>query len=338
MDSLMIKTQAVRFNKARGNLLAVAAFTAVNLLLIAFEMDLSFLFSAFVPQVLQVVANEFSVLFGLILGFAAMSVYVVCYLLSKRWRIFILIALILFSIDALLMLGFMFLTGYYGDFIFNVIFHGWILFYLITGTSAWAKLRHVTPDKFKAIQEEVAEVAQTEEINSALQVVTSTPTINDTMGTSNLSQGDDMYVIDDFTKSSIFAYFNPVEKFYLFEDIPHKKLESAKNSYASMISDDETIIYLYDDTVGGSANEGFILTTKRLYSKNFGTNGDAVYISNISEMHVPKFGLVSSHIIVKLATRSDMEIHVTKPKAKAEEIFSMLNKTVEMLKTQTKLA
>ena len=339
MDSTVIKAQAVKFNKARNNLLAVVAFTVINLFLIAFDFDLSFLFSAFVPQILQIIVHEFfSMSIGLIIGLAFTSVYLVCYALSKRWRVFILIALLLFLIDALIMLGAMFITGAYGEFIFNIAFHAWILFYLITGTVAWVKLGKVTADEFKEIQQEVVQTEQTEELNSALHTVASTSAISDTLPQDiDRLENSGMYVIDDYMKNSIFALYSQTEKLYLFEDIPHQKLENAKNSYASMIGDDETIIFLYDDTVRGSANEGFILTTKCLYSKNYGASGEAAYIPNINEICVPKFGIISSHIIVKLATRSDIEIHITRPKSQAEAVFNTLNQTVDLLKNQVRL-
>jgi len=331
MDSTMLKIQAVKFNKARNNLLLVVGFTLINLFLIAFDVNLNFLFSAFVPQLLQIIFHG-NVLIGLIIGLAATSVYLLCYALSKRWRVFILIALILFLADTLIMLGTMFITRMYGEFLFDILFHAWILFYLITGTAAWIKLRHVTPDELKAIQQEVAQAEQTEELNSALHTIAPT-SVGDA-----LPQGGGMYVIDDYIKNNIISSFSQIEKFYLFENIPHKKLENAKSSYASMMGDDETIIFLYDDTVRGSGNEGFILTARNLYSKNYGMNGNVAYIPNINEMNVPKFGLVSSHIIVKSATRSDIEIHITRPKAQAEAVFNMLNKTIDLLKTQARRA
>ena len=171
MNVTMVKTQAVKFNRARNNLLAVVAFTALNLLLITFEFNLNFLFSAFVPQILLIFLGGFSPAFGLIVGFAAVSIYVVCYALSKRWRVFILIAFILFAIDSLIMLGFMVITGYFAEFIFDIVFHAWVWFYLITGVIAWAKLSGVTADEFKALQEAVVEETQTEELNSALNVI-----------------------------------------------------------------------------------------------------------------------------------------------------------------------
>ncbi|MCL2592943.1 MAG: hypothetical protein FWD82_06215 [Defluviitaleaceae bacterium] len=334
MDSTTIQTQAIKFNRARKNLLAVVAFTLVNLFLISFEIELNFLFSAFVPQLLQIIFIDFSVSIALVVGLLSTSIYLLCYFLSKRWRPFMLIALIFFLIDALIMLGFMLLTGIYAEFLLNVVFHIWILFYLVTGTSAMIKLSKVTPENFKAAQQEMVQNMQAQELNSALNTV-SPIMVSDTLP-SNAEDLTTNYILDDYLKSSIRSFFNHAENFYLFEDIPYQKLENAKNSYAQTMSSEESVIFLYDDTIKGSANEGFLLTTKYLYSKNFGMQGNAAYIQNINDMVVPKFGRVSTHITLKLATRSDIEIHVTKPKAKAEAVFNMLNKTIVLLRSQAR--
>jgi len=57
---------------------------------------------------------------------------------------------------------------------------------------------------------------------------------------------------------------------YLFENIPPKKLNNAIKAYASSLGGDETVIMLYDGTILGSAKEGFVLTSKRLYSNAIG--------------------------------------------------------------------
>jgi len=120
---------------------------------------------------LLVFIEEISITAGLIAGLLGTSVYLICYLFSKKWRAFILVALILFSLDALIMLGVMVLTGEYAEFLLNVLFHAWILFYLISGTVAWAKLIGVTPAALKEIQHEVSEDEQKEELNSAIDAI-----------------------------------------------------------------------------------------------------------------------------------------------------------------------
>jgi len=173
MDPMVIKSQAVRFNRARSNLLAVVAFTVINLIALTLDFNFSFLFSALVPQFVLIVLEEvLGGAVGLVLALGCTAVYLVCYLLSKRWRVFILVALILFALDALVLFGLLFLTGAFGDLLFNILFHGWVLFYLITGTVAWVKLRRVTPDEIAAIQQSVNTEAEAEELDKALDVIT----------------------------------------------------------------------------------------------------------------------------------------------------------------------
>ena len=171
MDTNMIKTQAVKFSKAQNNLLLMVIITTANLFLIAFEVNFGLLFSAFVPQALMVFLQEYIGIFGLLTALVCTFAYMVCYALSKKWRVFILVALVLFSLDALLMLGFILITGLFADFFINILFHAWIFYYLITGTSAWAKLRHLTAADLETVQQEVTQAAQAQELDAALNAL-----------------------------------------------------------------------------------------------------------------------------------------------------------------------
>lgn len=53
--------------------------------------------------------------------------------------------------------------------------------------------------------------------------------------------------------------------------VPAKKLNNAKSSYAPFACfgvDDEEILFLYNDTVFGSAKEGYLFTNHQIYLKN----------------------------------------------------------------------
>jgi len=171
MNSDNIKKQALNFNRSRNNLLAVIAFTLINLILLALDLDLQFLFSAFVPYMLFWLFYDISMTIGLGIAVAALSVYLLCYFLSKRYRVFIFIALILFLLDFLLLIGMMLLLGSFAEFIFDLLFHTWISFYLITGTIAWIKLRNTTPEQVEAIRLEAERAEQGTELDSALDVL-----------------------------------------------------------------------------------------------------------------------------------------------------------------------
>jgi len=153
-------------------LLAVVAFTVINLGLIVLEMEFHFLFSAIIPQVVQYVLYDFiGMMGGFAVALAITSIYLICYALSKRWRFFILVALILFAIDAAVLVLDMLLTGEYFEYLLYVVFHTWILFYLITGTIAWLQLRKLTPQQMTELQAEIKQAEETEEINSAIDTV-----------------------------------------------------------------------------------------------------------------------------------------------------------------------
>ncbi|MCL2361750.1 MAG: hypothetical protein FWC73_08065 [Defluviitaleaceae bacterium] len=151
---------------------------------------------------------------------------------------------------------------------------------------------------------------------------------------SNEDDGPGCYISDSIRGQIIESYrfMDSVDGFYMFEDIPFDKLEAARLSYAQELGGDETIIILYDDTVKKSGKDGFILTNKRLYSKNFAFDSQTVHIRNIRQLTVPKFGLISSHIIVSADTRGDIELHVTKSRNPAEIVYFVLDKTINLLK------
>jgi len=159
MDTEQIKKQSVIFKRSRGNLLLVVAFTVINLLLMAFGSDFYLLFSATIPSLVYGVAYEIGLgAVGLILALVMVAIYLVCYLLSKKYRVFILVAMILFAVDTgfFLVLFFNLLAYFEFMYIVELAFHAWILFYLITGTAAWAKLRKVTASEMEAAKEAVA--------------------------------------------------------------------------------------------------------------------------------------------------------------------------------------
>ena len=171
MNTQDIKTQAVKFTTARNNLLLLVAFTGINVILRATGSDFYFLFSAPIPILMWFFFYGFfhtlesAAMAALVPALGAVSVYVVLWALSKKYRVFILVALILFSIEAVVLLGIIVAANV--EFGFNVIieiaFVAWILYYLVVGTIAWAKLMNVKPEDIETAQAEVA----TETANAA---------------------------------------------------------------------------------------------------------------------------------------------------------------------------
>jgi len=127
-----------------------------------------------------------------------------------------------------------------------------------------------------------------------------------------------------------------ISKFFLFEEIPPEKLKNARRSYASLMGDDEAVIFLFDDTLFGSSKEGFLLTTNCLYSKNFAEKGSSVKIENISNITLDH-GKLSSNIVVQTTVGLKMEFQVTQAPGRDEKtaLIRVLNKTAELLKGQT---
>jgi FlaA1/EpsC-like NDP-sugar epimerase len=145
------------FNTSRGNLLAVIIFTSVNIFLTITNTDLYFLFSASIPMILLYFGAEFSELtwsysfsaFGIIAAFIAISFYGVCWFFSKKHRGWIVAALAFFTIDVLLMIWLLFPLDNGIDFslVITLAFYAWIMYYLITGTKAWYKLKKMPEEE-----------------------------------------------------------------------------------------------------------------------------------------------------------------------------------------------
>jgi hypothetical protein len=97
-----------------------------------------------------------------------------------------------------------------------------------------------------------------------------------------------MYINDELKHElkKAFAPVSRIKEVALFDAISPKKLKNATKSYAPQIGSDETIIALYDSTVFGSAKEGFLLTTKRLYSKDLLEKATEMSIEEIVDIFV----------------------------------------------------
>ncbi|MFT3773874.1 MAG: hypothetical protein QM820_51550 [Minicystis sp.] len=63
-------------------------------------------------------------------------------------------------------------------------------------------------------------------------------------------------------------FVGEVDGMYYLPSIPRKKLDNVRLTHADHLPDEEPIAVLYDDTVFGSAAEGFVLTPSRLCWKN----------------------------------------------------------------------
>ncbi len=160
---------------ARVNLAVVVFLTALNMILAICGSDTMFLFSATMPYAF--------VLFGITSPFMAAAViyitlavvlwilYLLCCLLSKVHYSFMVIALVLFGIDTLYMVVFYLSIGYFPGLV-DMVFHGLVLYYLITGVINSYRAKQLpasTPVSVNAASdgEEHSEIADTPILRAA---------------------------------------------------------------------------------------------------------------------------------------------------------------------------
>jgi len=122
-----------------------------------------------------------------------------------------------------------------------------------------------------------------------------------------------------------------INKFFLFERIPPQKLGNAKNSYARLISNNETVIFLFDDTLFGSSREGFLLTTKRIYYKNIAQTGSFADLSSIQNMTM-SHGAIQGKLSLHMPS-AVIELTITKANntQEREAMLRVLRQTIALL-------
>ncbi len=156
-----------KYNAARMNLLLVVFITLINVILGLTGSGTYFLFSAFFPYFLVITGmyscgrmpadwyegdkSEYlffdSSFLVMMVAFALiiLVLYFIFWLLSKKQKSgWLIAALVLFSIDSL---GFLFLGGLSVDSILDLLFHAWVIYYLISGIIAANKLKTLPPDE-----------------------------------------------------------------------------------------------------------------------------------------------------------------------------------------------
>lgn len=157
-----------RYNSARFNLLLVAGFTAINLIMLISNTFTYFLFSASIPYAMvdlamylcgkypsdyygeELAEVEFfpSSLFIIAIAVAVVIIglYVLCFLLAKRQRVgWLITALVLFTLDTV---GMFLYYGISADIIVDIIFHVWVLVILAMGIAAHFKLKSLPETQY----------------------------------------------------------------------------------------------------------------------------------------------------------------------------------------------
>ena len=143
----------LKYNRSRYNLLLVAIVSIVNLFSLVFSQSY-FLFSArlpalFVELALPTSENEIvessAFIVPIIIGIILTVPYLLCFFLSKKRPGWMIPALVFFSIDCLfiIFLALFDVTAV----IVDILFHAWVMFYLITGVIHGFKLKSLPEDE-----------------------------------------------------------------------------------------------------------------------------------------------------------------------------------------------
>lgn len=149
-----------KYSAGRSNLLGVVIFTVINMILVLVKSSSYFLFSASIPYYITLLAmitcgkypadyydEEFleigflgNTFFAVVVAFAfiLVALYLLCWLMSKKRVGWLIFALVMFSLDTVVMV---FIGGISFEGILDIVFHIWVLYYLIAAIRANSKLK-----------------------------------------------------------------------------------------------------------------------------------------------------------------------------------------------------
>lgn len=152
---------------ARSNLLIMLLLTVVNVALIVAEADVSFMFSAYLPQFFFALGSlmEVPAFMGVMVAVTVVNLllYLLCWIFSKKHWGWLLVATIVFVLDTVAMLLLMM-----PDFdVIGIVFHAWVLVYLIMGVAAGIKGK--TAPAVPVVPETPEEPAPTMKLNGQPQ-------------------------------------------------------------------------------------------------------------------------------------------------------------------------
>ena len=142
----------MKYKRSRANLLLVTIVSVVNLFTMALNYSY-FLFSARMPAfILEVILSEVpegetipftDLLIPIVIGIIMTVPYLLCWIFSKKRPGWMVAALVVFAIDCILLLTMYYLSAV----IVDLLFHAWVMFYLITGVINGFKLKKMPEDE-----------------------------------------------------------------------------------------------------------------------------------------------------------------------------------------------
>ena len=176
-----------KYRSSRMNLLLVVVFTIINLILLATNADSYFLFSAFIPYFITFMGmtvcgllpqeyyegleemvfldkSVFAVL--LVISVVLTLLYLLAWFMSNKNRVgWLIFTLVFFGLDTL---GMLYINGLSLDSAFDILFHAWVIYYIIVGISAHYKLKKLPIEEEKPSSSEentINEIESDEEIS-----------------------------------------------------------------------------------------------------------------------------------------------------------------------------
>ncbi len=164
-----------KYNTCRVNLLLVILFTLISLATYYFN-GTYFLFSAFLPLLFFAVGAEYAAIadgsaqnisdyapeavetlsnigagiflaIGLVIAIVLLSVYFICWLCSKKHPAAMVVVAVYFAIDCLALL-----INFDISAILDVVFHVWVMYYLVSAIVANSKLKKLPPDEAAPVE------------------------------------------------------------------------------------------------------------------------------------------------------------------------------------------
>lgn len=162
-----------QYKISRGNLMIAVVFTLVNIILALVGGDIYFLFSASIPYYLVVYGmvlcgkmpaefyegdindyiflNDSFLIVMTVLSIVIVTLYALCWLFSSKQRSgWLIAALVLFAVDTI---GMFLIYGFDVTMIIDILFHAWVIYYLVIGISACKKLKNLPEEEPEPIAE-----------------------------------------------------------------------------------------------------------------------------------------------------------------------------------------
>jgi hypothetical protein len=86
---------------------------------------------------------------------------------------------------------------------------------------------------------------------------------------------------DEAVLALVRQHFDGIDAMYLYPTVPGKKELAARSVHSRHLASDERVLALFDDTVFGLGDDGFLVTSRRLCWKNLGGRAQMIEWSHV---------------------------------------------------------